>query len=132
MNPHKAGIRSFVVKNKRDRFTEGISNLRIRRKLLNQLAHNNNLIDEKYAIVSSKALLTVKQLYDQLLSMGSPAQVYIVSENVDLDQKLMNLNAALKEIRWSGYGTVISCIPGKLAYYEGEEEHFILQVNSKR
>jgi hypothetical protein len=32
----------------------------------------------------------------------------------------MDLLAALELVIGSGLGTVISCIPGKLAYYEGE------------
>jgi len=40
----------------------------------------------------------------------------------------MDLLAALKEIVGRGWGTVISCLPGQLGYFEGElKERYILQ-----
>ena len=43
----------------------------------------------------------------------------------------MELLAALKETVGYGIGTVISCMPGKLAYFEGElRERFLLLRNS--
>jgi hypothetical protein len=41
----------------------------------------------------------------------------------------MFLHQALQETIGQGYGTLISCIPGKLAYFEGEEvnHRFILK-----
>jgi hypothetical protein len=39
----------------------------------------------------------------------------------------MELLAALKQIVGNGTGTVLSCIPGRLAYFEGEiRERFLL------
>ena len=43
------------------------------------------------------------------------------------DGKDMELLTALKQIVGYGTGTVLSCIPGKLAYFEGEiRERFLL------
>jgi hypothetical protein len=40
----------------------------------------------------------------------------------------MELLAALKQIVGYGMGTVISCLPGRLGYFEGElKERYILQ-----
>jgi hypothetical protein len=35
--------------------------------------------------------------------------------------------SALKEVVGYGMGTLISCIPGRLAYFESEDERYILQ-----
>jgi hypothetical protein len=39
---------------------------------------------------------------------------------------MMPLDQALKATVGNGIGTILSCIPGKLAYFEDEEERFIL------
>jgi hypothetical protein len=39
----------------------------------------------------------------------------------------MDLEMALKTTIGYGMGTIISCIPGKLAYFEDEEQRYILQ-----
>ena len=56
-----------------------------------------------------------------------PSIVFAISEDPALDQKELALTAALKEIVGSGMGTVLSCIPGQLAFVETEDERFILE-----
>jgi hypothetical protein len=57
--------------------------------------------------------------------MGAPDTCAVIGgEN---DGKDMELLTALKQIVGYGTGTVLSCIPGKLAYFEGEvRERFLL------
>jgi hypothetical protein len=57
----------------------------------------------------------------------SPKIVFAISENPALDQKELPLVEALKQIVGRGMGTVLSCIPGRLAFVETEEERFILE-----
>lgn len=44
-----------------------------------------------------------------------------MSENATLDGREVSLTEALRETVGSGMGTLLSCIPGRLGYYEGEE-----------
>jgi hypothetical protein len=57
--------------------------------------------------------------------MGAPESCHVIGgehDGVDMD-----LLTALKQIVGYGTGTVLSCVPGKLAYFEGEiRERFLL------
>ena len=55
-----------------------------------------------------------------LRGLGAPDTCYLISEDTKFDGKEMELLAALKQIVGYGMGTVISCIPGRLGYFEGE------------
>ena len=64
----------------------------------------------------------------QLLALGAQPTCHLISENTDLDGRDPTLTDALDEIVGSMHGTLVVCVPGKLAYYEGEEqgERYIL------
>jgi hypothetical protein len=62
-----------------------------------------------------------------LLKRHSPSVVFAISENPALDQKELPLVEVLKEIVGYGMGTVLSCIPGQLAFVETEDERYILE-----
>jgi len=62
-----------------------------------------------------------------LRRLGAPETCHIISEG-KLDGEEMHLGSALKEVVGGGLGTVISCVPGRLGYFEGElRERYILQ-----
>jgi len=44
-----------------------------------------------------------------------------MSSNPSLDGRSCSLVEAVRDVVNSSTGTVISCIPGRLAYFEGEE-----------
>lgn len=57
--------------------------------------------------------------------MGAPKTCHVIGGEHDGED--MELLAALKAIVGYGRGTVLSCIPGKLGYFEGEiQERFLL------
>jgi len=55
-----------------------------------------------------------------------------MSENSDLDGKQMSLEEVLKEIVGRGIGTFVSCIKGKLGYFEDEDQRWILERETER
>jgi hypothetical protein len=62
--------------------------------------------------------------------MGAPETCHVIGG--EHDGKDMDLLTALKQIVGYGTGTVLSCLPGKLAYFEGEiRERFLLVRNVK-
>jgi len=63
----------------------------------------------------------------ELQRRHSPSFVFAISEDPTLDQKELPLVEALKQIVGRGMGTVLSCIPGRLAFVETEDERFILE-----
>jgi hypothetical protein len=122
----QALIAAFVKRNKRDRYRQILSNPRHRRKLTNQLAHFTDF-DPKYRLPIPSNKLFVENIAIELQRRHSPSIVFAISEDPALDQKELPLLEALKQIVGRGMGTVLSCIPGRLAFVETEDERFILE-----
>lgn len=119
-------IAAFVKRSKRDRYREILSSPRLRHKFINQLAHFSDF-DPKYRLAIPSNKLFVDNIARELQKRHSPKIVFAISEDPTLDQKELSLMEALKQIVGRGIGTVLSCIPGRLAFVETEDERFILE-----
>ena len=64
-----------------------------------------------------------------LQSRAAPELCYVVSENAGLDGRTLRLKDALGLIVGMSIGTLVSCIPGRRRYFEGEDrgERFVLE-----
>jgi hypothetical protein len=51
---------------------------------------------------------------------------WVISEDAEIDGRESDLESALENVSGTGMGTILSCIPGKLAYFEGEDERLLL------
>ncbi len=51
---------------------------------------------------------------------------WVISEDPEMDGRELDLKAALEHINGRQIGTILSCVPGKLAYFEGEDEALLL------
>ncbi len=112
--------------NKRQRFEEILSTPRLRHKFTSQLAHFKDF-DPKYRLPFPSNKLSVSSIALELQKRHSPSLVFAISEDPSLDQKELPLVEALERIVGYGMGTVLSCIPGRLAFVETEDERFILE-----
>lgn len=119
MNEHEEKtIAAFFLKAKQDRyrFLLGNPDPRKRNKGLDRLNHCADLNPVYATWLPSNA--DVARLLRQ---EGSPEEVYVISETESIDGKVLPLEEAICETESGGWGTIISCIPGQLAYYYGEE-----------
>lgn len=119
-------VSAFVKGKKRDRYREILSNPRLRRKFTNQLAHFRDF-DPRYRLPIPSNKLFVENIAFELRKRHSPNVVFVISEDPALDQREIPLAEALNQIVGRGMGAVLSCIPGRLAFVETEEERFILE-----
>jgi hypothetical protein len=71
----------------------------------------------------SHALLIAKLLR----SKGAGEKCWAISEDAELDGREVELDSILPEIIGHGMGTILCCVPGKLAFVESEDGRFILQ-----
>ena len=71
--------------------------------------------------------LFVNNIILELQRRHSPNLVFVISEDSRLDQREIPLAEALEQIVGRGMGAVISCILGRLAFVETEDERFILE-----
>ena len=124
-------VDAFFVKTKRSRYRAQLSSAKNRYKAIDRLAHCSDLNASAMTKIaeSEQNPAAIEHL---LVAAGAPSSCHVISENSRIDGDTMNLTDALNEVVGSGYGTLISCIPGVLGYYEGEEKHarFILQNGS--
>jgi|SRR5215472_7071171 len=129
MNPHEEYFaRAFIVPAKRDRYLTLLESKRGRIKLLNGFNHCHDL-DQRYATLIPSNQQSSTSIESLLRRKGAPEACYVMSDNRDIDGREMSLSDALAKTVGPGSGTFISCVPGKLGYFELEDlsERYILE-----
>lgn len=120
MNHEAELIKAFFAPTKRERYLDMVANPTKRQKFLRELYHFKDL-DPRYCFAVPKGVHTPDQIAAFLHQKGAPASCRVLSTNAKLDGKEMPLLEALRSIRGSGDGSFLSCIPGRLGYFEDEE-----------
>jgi len=124
---HERGIfLSFIIPARRDRYLEILAKPKRRKDITSSLAHFKHL-DMRHALQIPPRQQHAKELFQLLRSMGAPETCYALSEDAELDGREIPLSEALKEVVGRGMGTFLSCLPGRLAYFEDEEDRWILE-----
>lgn len=113
-------VSAFVVKRKRHRYLGLLKSSRGTMKLRGDLAHFPDF-DPRFIIEIEPKLQTVDGIERLLLDLGSPQQCAVFSESEALDVSGARLKDALEKVLAVGYGSIVLCRPGTLAYYESEE-----------
>jgi len=126
MNLHeKAFIESFIAPNRQERFMAALVNPKKREVFNLELHHpKTNFLVGKYIkqIVPSEQY--VKVLTPKLKRMGAPDECWVFGNHID--GRAMKLEEALAELIGYRTGTIVSCLPGELAFFENEDERVIL------
>ncbi len=117
---HEGALVRFVVPTKRERVAALLTTARGRRKLVADLPHFDSWHDGSLVPIPAHQQ-TAEAVLGELLRRGAPAFAYVTSARRALDARTLPLADAVRAVVGSSSGTVISCIPGSLAYYEGEE-----------
>jgi len=115
-----AFIKAFIVKEKQERLLALVQNKKSRKKFCLLLAHNIE-INTKFTHPLKKEGDNGGQVHGLLKKHGAPDICHIICENSKYDNKEMQLKEALHELFTTDFGCIISCIPGKLAFYQGED-----------
>jgi hypothetical protein len=68
----------------------------------------------------------IKNIYRLLQSKGAGKTCWVMSEDKDLDGREVDLESVLEKVVDRQMGTILSCIPGKLALFVGEDEMLVL------
>jgi hypothetical protein len=126
MNHEEELIKAFFAPTKRERYLEMIVKPKKRKKFLLELPHFKAL-DARYCFAVPKVEHTAEQIAAFLTRKGAPPSCWVTSEEPNLDGKEMPLLEALKQVLGRQIGTFLSCIPGVLAYFEDEEDRWILE-----
>jgi hypothetical protein len=126
MNHEESVVRAFILPNRQGRYLEFLTSQKKRLRLIAQLAHFKHL-NPKFAFSIPGSQANASSLVKLLAAKGAGSKCWVISENSELDGREMDLATALKETIGYQVGTFISCIPGKLAYFEDEEKRYILE-----
>jgi hypothetical protein len=126
MNHEAEVVKAFILPSKRNRYLEFLTTPKKRAKFIAQLSHFKHL-NPKFAFNILGRERNPASLLKLLAARGAGSKCWVISENSRVDAREMDLEVALKETVGSGMGTIISCIPGKLAYFEDEDSRCILQ-----
>ncbi len=84
-------------------------------RMLDRLNHCRDL-DERYTTVLPPAA----NVLELLRSRGAPTTCYVLSDTKEIDGRELPLDEALSATELAGWGTIISCISGRLAFYYDE------------
>src|ERR1700682_2340890 len=123
-------VRSFILPERQNRYLELLAKPKRRKDITDTLAHFKHL-DMRFALLIPPNQQHAPNILEILKSMGAPEDCYAFSEDSALDGKEISLKKALHGVVGNGMGTFLSCIPGKLAYFEDEDQRWILQRKAK-
>ena len=116
-------IRAFVQKSKQDRCCLLLGHPKRRKDFTKELAHFKWL-DERFAhAIPSSVAHTPEEVASLLRKKGAGSKVWTISEDPAIDGTELILEEAIKRVLGREMGTILSCIPGKLAFFQGEEMH---------
>jgi hypothetical protein len=118
---HEGALARFIVPTKRERVAALLTTARGRRKLIADLPHFDSWHDGSLVPIPAEQQ-TPEAILGELQRRGAPAFAYVTSARRALDGRTQPLVDAVRAVVGSSSGTVISCIPGRLAYFEGEEQ----------
>ena len=111
-------IKKFVIKRKRDRYIKMIEKPKDRLNFPGYLAHFNDLIESDFTEINGSN--EIDQIKNHIGKLANKGKCYAISENKELDGKILNIDFALKETIGKGEGTFLVFGDAKFLYYEGE------------
>jgi hypothetical protein len=128
LNPHEEQFaRAFIVSAKEERYLSMLESAKGRARLLAKFPHCPDL-NMSHATLIPAAQQNAGAIAKLLRQRGAPDVCHVISADRDIDNREMLLEKALDEAVGMNMGTFISCIPGRLGYFEFEDlgERYIL------
>ena len=121
MNLHEEQFaRAFIVQEKRERYLSMLQRPKDRARLLAKFPHCKDL-NMKYATLVPAGQQSADAIAKLLVNKGAPELCHLISADPDFDNRELPLHDALAETVGMNMGTFISCIPGRLGYFEFED-----------
>jgi hypothetical protein len=108
-------VRAFIAPSRRPRWEEMLREPKRRRAWLDRLNHCRDLDSRRATPMDPH-----DDVADLLRRCGAPEQAYLLASDDKLDGQLLELEAAIQAAHRSGWGTIISCVPGRLACFYDE------------
>jgi hypothetical protein len=129
LSEHEIGLTAFLHPTQARRAKSLLENgAKGRKKLLAMFDHDLDFDRSDNFLVGS-GFDSAQAICDRLIGLGASGNCYVMSVDRELDAQSMTLERAIQSCYASGMGTFVSCIPGRLGYFEGEDAgyRFVLQ-----
>jgi hypothetical protein len=124
-------VLSFIIRERQNRYLELLEKPNRRTDITDSLAHFKHL-DMRYVVRIAPNQQHPPDILKILKEKAAPDRCWAISESDNLDGKEVDLSEALEMIVGYDMGTILSCVPGQLAYFEDEDERWILERRMKR
>lgn len=123
-------LRAFVLPNKRERYIALATSKQRRGQFLSELHHFRHF-DPRWIRKLRGEQDSPGGLIRELKRLGAVEKCYVISANREWDSVTGPLKPLIEQVFGRVEGTIVSCIPATLAYYEGEGPftRFVLQRN---
>ncbi len=119
MNHEEAFAKAFLPSEKRARFIQLLAQPRRRKEMLSQLnRHLPYLVDFATAVPSEQDY--PDPLEKLLRAKGAGPTCYLIVDGLKADGRELPLHDALMQVCLHRAGAILSCLPGRLAYYKPE------------
>jgi hypothetical protein len=121
MNDHERGFLAFLAEPTKRRFRTLLELGDKRRPDVRRLLHHSLRLDPRFAqhLTGSDAFAGPVEV--MLHKQGAPPTCYVLAANSDIDGREMPLREALEAVIGMGDAAFVSCIPGRLGFYEYED-----------
>ena len=121
MNDHERGFLTFLADPTKGRMETLLALGEKRRRDVRELLHHSVRLDPRFSqhLTGSDAFSGPVEAI--LRKRGAPSTCYVLSANSDLDGQELPLSEALDAIVGMGDGAFVSCVPGRLGFYEYED-----------
>lgn len=119
MDHEAAFVKAFLARAMWARYLQLLANRRRRAEILARLDRKLDYLPE-FATEIPEDQDHPEALERLLRAQGAPATCHVLANGLRLDGCEAPLKEALKAVCLHGNGSVLSCIPGRLAYYRPE------------
>lgn len=113
----EAFAKAFLLSAKRARFIQFLANPRRRQEALDRLGHGLPLLPALVREVPGNQDFPA-ELEKLLRGKGAGDTCHVIACGLKADGKVLPLRAALDLVCMSEFGAILSCVPGRLAYYK--------------
>jgi hypothetical protein len=115
-------VDAFVLQERRDRTVFELTSEKKRRNFFQKLDHRYmTVLDSRFMFRIPPPNSSANGAMLLLKKHGARDRCYVLSQNGELDGLEIPLREALVRVVGMGLSSIISCIPGRLAYFEAEQ-----------
>jgi hypothetical protein len=121
MNDHERGFVEFLAEPSKRRVLTLLEMGQKRRRQLRSMLDHEIVLDQSCCEHLGGAGAFADAVEATLCGRGAPPTCFVIAANSKLDGRDMPLRDALDAVIGMGSGAFLSCIPGRLGFYEYEE-----------